>query len=352
MLPQILPKEKFERFVASLLADGQVVAPMAKGAQFAFAPVEGQEDIASIRMDYDISILPPKKYVLPTCEKLLEFASQDHAAAQAQINGGKPLIILGAHPYDLHALGTLDAAMRKEPADPYYISRADNIKLIGMNISGYANEQQFMADMRTTEPPEGGFDLFLTDLGDRYFVEVGRRGGERLVAGSPGLFRAAKAEDHKAMQAFDERKAANLTKRLPYDTRYLGELLDSSYDSLLWDAVARRCFSCGACTNVCPTCYCFDVQDKLNVDVVSGARQRQWDSCQLKVFAEVAGGENFREHRASRLRHRMFRKGKYIADRTGKLGCVGCGRCAKHCVAKISILEAFQQIASEEVETA
>ena len=43
----------------------------------------------------------------------------------------------------------------------------------------------------------------------------------------------------------------------------------------------------------------------------------------------------------------MFRKGKYVNDRTGKLGCVGCGRCIQHCVAKISILEAFQQIGDE-----
>ena len=102
--------------------------------------------------------------------------------------------------------------------------------------------------------------------------------------------------------------------------------------------------------NVCPTCFCFDVQDKLNIDAASGDRQRRWDSCQLKVFAEVASGENFREHRASRTRHRMFRKGKYIFDRTGRTGCVGCGRCIYHCVANISILEAFLQIAGEAAE--
>ena len=146
---------------------------------------------------------------------------------------------------------------------------------------------------------------------------------------------------------FDAHKAANFNKRLPYNVRYLPELLDASYDSLLWDAIARRCFSCGTCTNVCPTCYCFDVQDKLNIDTVSGQRVRSWDSCQLRVFAEVAGGENFREHASSRMRHRVFRKGKFIQERTGKLGCVGCGRCSTNCVAKISILEAFQQIADE-----
>jgi ferredoxin len=88
----------------------------------------------------------------------------------------------------------------------------------------------------------------------------------------------------------------------------------------------------------------------LNLDATSGVRRRSWDSCQLKVFAEVAGGENFREHRASRNRHRVFRKGKYILARTGETGCVGCGRCSRHCVANISILETFQQVAGEAAE--
>jgi ferredoxin len=87
--------------------------------------------------------------------------------------------------------------------------------------------------------------------------------------------------------------------------------------------------------------------DKLSMDALSGARERTWDSCQLEEFAAVSGGENFREERSSRLRHRMFRKGKYIFERTGRSGCVGCGRCINHCVAKISILEAFQQIADQ-----
>jgi sulfhydrogenase subunit beta (sulfur reductase) len=203
--------------------------------------------------------------------------------------------------------------------------------------------------MDTLEPPAGGFDLFLTDLGGRYMVEVASAWGESVVKAFGG-FSPARAEDLKARQEYDAKKTAAYPKKLPYNTRYLPELLNASYDSLLWDAISRRCFSCGTCTNVCPTCYCFDVLDKLNLDATSGVRERKWDSCQLKSFAEVAGGENFREHRANRLRHRMFRKGKYVLERTGRLGCVGCGRCIKHCVAKISILEAFQQIAAEPAE--
>jgi ferredoxin len=91
------------------------------------------------------------------------------------------------------------------------------------------------------------------------------------------------------------------------------------------------------------------VQDFPVLGGTGGVRRRAWDSCQLKCFAEIASGENFRKDRASRLRHRVFRKGRFILERTGKLGCVGCGRCSLHCVAKISILETLRQIADQTV---
>ncbi len=349
MLPHILPKDKLPEFVSFLLADNQVVAPMSRGQDFAFQDVESPEDVEKIRMDYTVTILPPKKYLLPTFEKLLEFSGREPTGVNTVI-AAEPTVILGMHPYDMHGLRTTDAAFSQEPADASYLARRAVTKVIGLNIGdGYVDEHQFMADMGTLEPPADGWDLMFTDLGDRYYAEPGSEDGENMIKYS-GCFQPATADDHKARQEFDERKAANYPRRLPYNARYLPDLLDASYDSLLWDAVARRCFSCGTCTNVCPTCYCFDVQDKLNIDATSGVRQRMWDSCQLEVFAEVAGGENFREHRSSRLRHRMFRKGKYILERTGRLGCVGCGRCSRHCVANISILESFQQIADQAAE--
>jgi len=97
---------------------------------------------------------------------------------------------------------------------------------------------------------------------------------------------------------------------------------------------------------VCPTCFCFDVKDNVSLNLKDGQRLRQWDGCVLIDFAKVATGENFRHDKASRFRHRIFRKGKYILERYGRFGCVGCGRCATACLAEIaSPLEAFNAIA-------
>jgi formate hydrogenlyase subunit 6/NADH:ubiquinone oxidoreductase subunit I len=74
----------------------------------------------------------------------------------------------------------------------------------------------------------------------------------------------------------------------------------------------------------------------LDLSLTTGTRVRTWDGCTIANFATAAGGHNFRAQAADRLRHRMFRKGKYLLERFGLAGCVGCGRCAKACVADIA----------------
>ena len=100
----------------------------------------------------------------------------------------------------------------------------------------------------------------------------------------------------------------------------------------------EKCVGCGTCNIVCPTCYCFNVEEEVDISVTKGSRERHWDGCMLRKFSEVAGGEVFRESLASRQRHRVFRKFKYISDQTGQPWCIGCGRCTAYCTADISIV--------------
>jgi len=108
----------------------------------------------------------------------------------------------------------------------------------------------------------------------------------------------------------------------------------------MWEHLAKDCFSCGTCNIVCPTCYCFDVQDQWNLDQVSGVRTRSWDSCLTEDFAKGSlgptGAENFREERSERFRHRFMRKTTYLNNNLGGPACVGCGRCSIGCVPDIA----------------
>ncbi|MEA3559000.1 MAG: 4Fe-4S dicluster domain-containing protein, partial [Candidatus Thermoplasmatota archaeon] len=67
-----------------------------------------------------------------------------------------------------------------------------------------------------------------------------------------------------------------------------------------------------------------------------GHRERTWDGCLLREFTAVAGGEVFRDSVKERYRHRYYRKGMYLPMRNGFVACVGCGRCATHCLPDIA----------------
>ncbi|HHJ53766.1 MAG TPA: hypothetical protein ENJ89_11270 [Caldithrix abyssi] len=119
------------------------------------------------------------------------------------------------------------------------------------------------------------------------------------------------------------------------------------YQSNVWQKVAERCVGGGTCNLLCPTCYCFDGRDEVELDIDSGKRQRFWDGCMLNHFAEVAGGEDFRDKLHLRTRHRLFRKFKYITEKSGTIFCVGCGRCTKYCPADISLVEIINSLVDD-----
>jgi len=346
MLPQVLHRDDLGAWLAALAAERRVAAPVLKetspadpsDAKFGWAYVA---DPAEVRLDYTVTVLGPKKFLWPSRQRLVAYSLGGDPAPAALVDR-EPQVLFGVHPCDVTAIGTLDRAFGKDVPDPHYLARRADTAIVALDCGKPCDDSAFCLDMGSLNP-EAGFDVMLTPLGESYLVEAKTDLGRALVSVSKA--RPAAKEDLEARQAFAEAKRGAFHYKLPCDVKYLPEFLEQSYDSLVWEAIARRCFSCGSCNTTCPTCYCFDVYDEVAVDLTKGCRVRRYDSCQLDPFAEVAGGENFREQRSSRLRHRMFRKGKYIQEQTGRSGCVGCGRCERACVAGISIRETFAQIA-------
>ncbi len=343
MLPKVIDKKDLKGFVEALLVDNVVVAPVKKSVKYVFSEVDSFDEIVP---DHNISLLSPKKYFFPQIETVLKFKIGDKPVSEP-VSAAGPAIIFGIHPCDITATWLLDEVFKADPADPNYLEKRKKAILVGMNCLKPCDEFSFCRDMGSYNAADG-FDLMLTDLGDRYFVEVGTDAGESLLAAGSRC-RKASADDLKARQVWQDDKEKNFVKRIPFDTKFLPEILEQSYDSLVWDAIAKRCFSCGSCNTTCPTCYCFDIRDEVAANAAEGERKRVWDSCQLAEFTQVAGGEVFREERSARLRHRFFRKGKWIMERYGRLGCVGCGRCDRNCLVKINSVETYTQLAGEPV---
>ena len=333
-----LDKGAIPPLVDALAADYLVVGPKAKGPEFAFGPIT---DPVQLRLDYDTTILPPKKVLQPQEERLATLTLQGEQSVKEVIEAS-PTVLFGVHTCDLHAIGTLDKAFSQDHPDTHYLERRQQTVIISMECLDPCDDRSFCKSMGTLTA-EKGFDLHLTDVGTAYLVEVATEAGEKLLSSYANAAEATDAEVNQ-LSAVRDAKMSRFEDRLEFDKAELPALMENAYEHPLWDELAEKCLSCGSCTNVCPTCYCFDVFDEVNMALSEGERNRRWDSCQLDEFALVAGGHNFREARAARQRHRFMRKGKWVSERFDEPGCVGCGRCIRTCVANISILDGFNTI--------
>jgi sulfhydrogenase subunit beta (sulfur reductase) len=338
----ILGKEGFNEFISRLSKMQKLIAPVAKGHNnFAFEEVFSSSEIA---LKYIPTILPLKKFFMPQRETLLEFRMAKGAHAEAVVES-EPMTIFGAHTCDLAGIQCLNMVFSERPKDYNYLTRKNRISLIGLECNEYCDEHA-SCNLVNASFPGGGYDLFFTDLGGYFIVHVKTHIGDEIVD-TTGSFEKADVVHMNDLERLREHKRKLFSNEVPIETKKIPELFDRSFRANVWKDLNERCLACGNCTNVCPSCYCFDIRDELDLSLKKGTRFRVWDSCQLEPFARVAGGMNFRKDRSARQRHRYYRKFRYSVDRFSRFFCTGCGRCTRTCMAGISLKETLNELIKE-----
>jgi len=330
MKTYFLPENDFPAFVANMVAATRVIGPVAKKHKFIFAELALAEDL---RLDYDVTILPPKKAVFPQTQPLLKFSPEGYT------NGitPEPQVLFGVHFYDVKALDMLDKFFREGHEDRHYLAVREQTTIVASNIQR-VNERAFFSSIGADIKAKG-HDAFLSAIEGGYVYEVLTDKGEALT--THGNFRPALGDEVSRAYELHDEALAKCPQHIYHSTREIGRRVRAFFGKDdVWQELAENCFSCGTCNTSCPTCYCFDVQDKWNLDQVTGVRERTWDGCLLEDFAQVSLGggatENFREKRADRFRHRVMRKTAYLNNKLDAPACVGCGRCAVGCVPDIA----------------
>ncbi len=320
----------FGPFVEKLIREKRVVGPVARKTEFVFADLRSAKEL---RLDYDVTILPPKKAVFSTTQNLVKFSGDQVQMALHPVDQ----VLFGVHFYDVKAIDMLDRIFADGHRDENYLAQREKTTLVASNVQK-VSPRAFFATVSTALEPKG-HDAFLTKLPTGFVLETRSRKGEALI--SKGKFRKATDAEVRKAEKINQQVLSKCREKLTRTSEEIAGKIRAQFgNESLWKTLSKTCFSCGTCNIVCPTCQCFDVQDEWNIDQVSGVRYRTWDACQTQDFAlETLGAGGFHNSRAERFeryRHRALRKTAYLNEKLGGPACVGCGRCSVGCVPDIA----------------
>ncbi|MBU0664657.1 MAG: 4Fe-4S dicluster domain-containing protein [Proteobacteria bacterium] len=247
----------------------------------------------------------------------------------------EPTVYLGVRPCDLMAVLYTDVIFMGGTKDKNYRARRQDSILIGLNCNDpFPN--CFCNATKSGPFLEYGYDLLLTDLGERYLVEVGRPRGREMLQDWIQFFTPAEEEDTRQQYQLSLEAMAKFRLNVHAD-QAISRLQAGLVPEGVWEELSLRCQDCAGCAYVCPTCTCFTISDR-KTDKQSGVRLRSWDACTFGGFTRMAGGHNPVNPRTGAIRQRFMHKLNYDVTQYGRPSCVGCGRCVGICFGGVDIV--------------
>ena len=333
----ILKKDHLPGLLRRLQKEYRLVAPIKNShGDTLFQVVEA---IDSARLDLDSQPQASlKPFLFPQQETLFTYAQPDATSYNfTATSSDSPTLFFGIRSCDLSAVLYMDVIFSRKGRDPYYYQKRHDAVLINLCCNApFAN--CFCNATKTGPFLEYGFDLQLTDLADRYLVEIGRARGGEIINRFRHFFDLAEDKDCKAQyQAFLE--ARSQFKQQVHVDQAIKRLKTGPLADEIWSDLSRRCQDCGGCAYICPTCTCFTITDQ-QLTPTSGERLRSWDACTFGGFTRMAGGHNPVDTRRHAVKTRFLHKLLYDVNEHGRPSCVGCGRCVGICFGGVDINKA------------
>lgn len=316
-----LPRERLVPLLTRLNSRLEVVAPILVEGTPVFASWKGQP----LALEEN-PIMPPLEFLLPQREVLFRYI-QDCGRYTFEEIESKPRLIFAVRPCDLRAVTILDRIFGSKPEDRLYLDKRRSVILVGYNCL-HPGQDCFCSSLGSG--PECGDlnDLQLTEIRDGYLVESGSAAGVLIMKEYPEFFLEAQ-ESHLSEKRALLKKAQEALKA---DLERSPIRIKEAIKGADWDLLGRKCLNCGSCAFICPVCHCFSILDR---GVPDGERMRCRDCCLLSGFSRMTSGANPRISQGERMQNWYRDKFEYIPEKTGLLGCVGCGRCSRVCMAEM-----------------
>ncbi len=291
--------------------------------------------------------LSPKSILFPQSERMFEYSlDKDDPDAYILKEAKKdfsPQIIVGIRPCDAHAFQIVKQNFdTPEYKDPWWTKRYSLTTFIGLACNS-PRSSCFCLKVGGGPFSEKGLDAIMYDLGEGFLIkDITDKGRDFLdkIGGDE-----AKKEHLEKAEKLKKEAEEKIKVDLKIEDLLKRPVL-SVFESDIWNSVSFPCITCGICTFLCPTCWCFDIQDE--VYGKRGDRIRNWDSCMFPIFTLHASGYNPRGEKFRRVRQRFMHKLKYYPERYKKgIQCSGCGRCIMYCPTNMDIRRIINMLAEE-----
>ncbi|WP_116962975.1 4Fe-4S dicluster domain-containing protein [Fastidiosibacter lacustris] len=243
--------------------------------------------------------------------------------------------VLGVRPCDLRAIEIQDRVFIENAyQDVRYKVRREAMFIIAANCTT-CHSNCFCISLGDSPFADKGYDLAMTEIDHGFVVESGGDSGRMLIEYLQ-LQVASGAQTHIAYQKVNG-VYGKQNKSIP-PLAQVEKALFEEHDHPKWEDVAKRCLSCGNCTQACPTCFCHTEKESPSLDGKESTHVREWDSC-FGLDHSYTHGKLYRDKPKYRYRQWLTHKFSTWREQFRTKGCVGCGRCITWCPVSIDVTE-------------
>lgn len=179
------------------------------------------------------------------------------------------------------------------------------------------------------------------------YIREPKKGKYNLFSGS-----AQGREIIKKLEIKSRKQQTNIDTEIEieknFDLDKIAEAIsDKETNEEFFSGIANNCFGCGACSTVCPLCFCTRQVFENNL---SGETTQclHWDSCFAKRFSEVQNRLDLRPENKDRLYNWYHHKFVRAKSESGHFLCTGCGRCIDACPANLNVKNILKALVEKE----
>lgn len=215
------------------------------------------------------------------------------------------------------------------------LPKRENIFIIATQCK---QQKNCFCDLVGTDKP-AHFDIFVEELNNEKFNLFAKSTKGKLIIEK--IFAKKIKEEEPNIKI-------RLNENNKFDLKEISEIInDRKKIEKIFNEIANNCFGCGACSAVCPLCFCTRQEFSNFIDNEGKDCNNQclsWDSCFSKRFSEIQHHYNFRPNISDRFYNWYHHKFVRSIEKNNYPLCVGCGRCIDACPANLNIKNILETI--------